>query len=61
MSTSYRKRRRARAGCEHSSVTRTENAGIGRTVCDDCGHVSVEFAKATFAADANQSPLVATG
>jgi hypothetical protein len=30
----------ARAECEHTSSVTVRNAGIERTVCETCGHVS---------------------
>lgn len=46
--------------CNHDSTTKTVNAGISRTVCNACGHVQLEFAKATFAADEVQPVAAAS-
>jgi len=31
----------ARAKCEHAATITINNAGIERTVCENCGHVSI--------------------
>lgn len=33
--------RSARAKCEHTATITVSNAGIERTVCETCGHVSI--------------------
>lgn len=32
----------ARADCEHAETVTVRNAGIERTVCETCGHVSLK-------------------
>jgi hypothetical protein len=31
--------------CDHSVTISTETAGLARTVCERCGHVSIRFAR----------------
>ena len=52
MTTNFRRRLKTMETCRHESVTKTVNAGIGRSVCNQCGHVSVEFSKSNVPADA---------
>jgi hypothetical protein len=35
-----RKGRHARAQCDHARTVTVRNAGIERSVCENCGHVS---------------------
>lgn len=37
-----RRGKRARADCEHVNTVSVRNAGIERTVCEICGHVSLK-------------------
>ena len=34
--------------CQHEQVNVTDNAGLRRTVCGDCGHVSLGYLHDTF-------------
>jgi flavoprotein len=42
MWTAFRSREVAEE-CPHDSITATANYGLQRTVCGDCGHVSVGY------------------
>lgn len=41
----YRRGRLAPAECDHPSRVTVRNAGIERTVCESCGHVSFRSAE----------------
>ncbi len=40
--------------CGHDTKTATETAGIQRTVCDSCGHVSFNYLYDVFAKEKEQ-------
>ncbi len=54
MTAKYRKRMRSMQSCRHDTMTRTVHAGIGRSVCDTCGHVQIEFSKSNLPEDQAQ-------
>jgi hypothetical protein len=43
MTFSSRARRRAIYDCTHETTVQTEISGLRRSVCETCGHVSVEY------------------
>jgi len=42
-----RLRHRRKVGCRHSETLTTVTAGLARTVCETCGHVSVRYIEET--------------
>ncbi len=53
-----RRGRHQKAVCGHNTTTATETAGIQRTVCDTCGHVSFDYLYDVFAEEKEQLRLV---
>lgn len=49
-----RRGRHEKIECGHDTKTATETAGIQRTVCDTCGHVSFNFLYDVFAVEQEQ-------
>lgn len=43
MSKNFRSRLRSMDKCSHTREMRTEIAGMSRSVCEDCGRVSVTY------------------
>jgi len=43
MTFSSKARRRAIYDCTHETTVQTEISGLRRSVCETCGHVSVEY------------------
>ncbi len=46
--------RHQKTACSHNTKTATETAGIRRTVCDSCGHMSFDYLYDVFAAENEQ-------
>lgn len=46
--------RHEKVECRHNTKTSTETAGIQRTVCGTCGHVSFNFLHDVFAEEQQQ-------
>ncbi|MCI0542962.1 MAG: hypothetical protein L0Z49_00780 [Actinobacteria bacterium] len=56
MWTASFRHREAPEPCKHEQVNITNNAGLQRTVCGDCGHVSLGYLYDTFEGLADQIP-----
>ena len=50
--------RHKKVECRHNTKTATETAGIQRTVCDTCGHMSFDYLYDVFAEQKEQLRLV---